>query len=338
MLKAIKLLAYRAAEAGGLTSLLLESGWRRRRLLVLCYHGLSLADEHLWSPAVYLPPELFRARMQMLRDLRCQVLPLGEALERLKEGRLPPRSVAITFDDGSYDFYKLAWPILREYGFPATVYLTTYYATFSRPVFDVMVSYLLWKGGDRGRAEAQRIKQEAREQGLSAQEKDQVLAALAARLGIDYEALSAQRILQLMNLDEVRELAAAGLDVQLHTHRHRVPHERELFLRELEDNRRVIGAVSSVPAVHFCYPCGHYAPEFFGWLRADGVKSATTSDFGLAAARTNAYRLPRLLDHARMSSVEFGASVSGLASLLPQRRLPRPAPPHFGKLEVPDVE
>lgn len=324
MLKRVKLLVYRAAEAAGLTSLLLDSGWRRRRLLVLCYHGLSLADEHLWSPAVYLPPELFRARMQTLRELGCAVLPLGEALERLREGTLPPRSVAITFDDGSYDFYKLAWPILREYGFPATVYLTSYYATYNRPVFDVMLSYLLWKGGDPDRAEAQRrIKQEARERGLSAPEKDAVLAGLAARLGIDYEALSAQRILQLMNLDEVRELAAAGLDVQLHTHRHRVPRDRGLFLREIEDNRRAIADVSSPPAVHFCYPCGWYAPEFFDWLRSAGVVSATTCEPSLATAQTDPYLVPRLLDHARMSPVEYRAWVSGLGGLLPRRRRPR---------------
>jgi peptidoglycan/xylan/chitin deacetylase (PgdA/CDA1 family) len=336
VLRALKVFAFRAAEAAGLTSLLLHSSWRRHRLLVLCYHGLSLDDEHLWSPAVYLPPELFRARIETLRDLRCAVLPLAEALDRLREGRLPPRAVSITFDDGNYDFYKLAWPILRGYGFPATVYLTTYYALYNRPVFDPMLSYLLWKGGNRrldwpeffespleldvpGRAAAvRRIEEQAR--GLSAAGKDALLACLAARLGVDYEALCARRLLQIMNLDEVRELAGAGLDVQLHTHRHRIPPDRELFLHDLEDNRRTIAAASEAPAVHFCYPCGRCAPEFFPWLRLAGVQSAATCFAGLAAARTDPYLLPRVLDTATMSAAEYRAWVSGLAALLPRRR------------------
>src|SRR6185295_18614260 len=59
---------------------------------------------------------------------------------------LPDRAVAITVDDGLSDFYRRAFPLIQEYEVPVTLYLTTFYSQYQRPVFDLMCSYLLWKG------------------------------------------------------------------------------------------------------------------------------------------------------------------------------------------------
>jgi peptidoglycan/xylan/chitin deacetylase (PgdA/CDA1 family) len=62
-------------------------------------------------------------QFRMLRRL-ANVVPLEPALRDLTEGRpLPPRAVAITFDDGYRDNLELAGPILRRLGLPATCFL-----------------------------------------------------------------------------------------------------------------------------------------------------------------------------------------------------------------------
>jgi peptidoglycan/xylan/chitin deacetylase (PgdA/CDA1 family) len=123
-----------------------------------------------------------------------------------------------------------------------------------------------------------------------------------------------------MNAGEVAELAAAGVDFQLHTHRHRSPDESELYRRELRENRDSIRAKTGSGAVHFCYPSGVYKPEHLPSLQAEGVVSATTCDPGFATQATDPLLLPRLVDHTGLSPIEFEGWLSGPASLLPQKR------------------
>src|ERR1700722_14443153 len=88
-----------------------NSSWRTQRLLVLCWHGISNEDEHLWRPGLYITPQLIRRRLEILAELGCSGLSLDDALARLHVGDLPPRSVVITFDDGFNDFATHAVPI-----------------------------------------------------------------------------------------------------------------------------------------------------------------------------------------------------------------------------------
>ena len=337
MFRGLKIAAFRLAKQTGITSWVSNSAWRRRRLLILCYHGVSFDDEHLWRPGLYIPAEQFRARMKAVVDAGCNVLPLGEALDRLHAGTLPPRAVALTFDDGTYDFFRLACPILKEFRLPVTVYVPSYYAEYNRPVFDVMCSYLLWKSRGRtidwpgvlpsaisldenGIEKASiAIRDHADLAKLSGRDKDGLLAMLANKLNIDYESLCAKRILCVMTPEEVAEAAAAGVDIQLHTHRHRTPVNRELFVREITDNRERIEKWSGIPARHFCYPSGVYVPEFFGWLRECEVESATTCEPGFCTQSANPFALPRLLDSCWLTSTEFETWLSGLAALVRRR-------------------
>jgi peptidoglycan/xylan/chitin deacetylase (PgdA/CDA1 family) len=287
-----------------------------------------------------MSPAFFRARLQAIKDAGCQVLPLSEALEKLYAGELPPRSVALTFDDGASDFYTQAYPILQDFDYPTTVYLTTYYCDYHKPVFPVACSYLLWKRRDErldlkavtgtdlsfeltteaARAAAlKEVLDFAERQKLTGPEKDELSARLARSLGWEYESLAEKRIVHLLSPAEVRDLAASGVDIQLHTHRHRNPTDRNLFAREIEDNRRRITALTGVRAEHLCYPGGVFYSGYLDWLPEMGVRSATTCVPGLASAKSHPMRLPRLVDSSLLSLTEFKGWLAGVSECLPQR-------------------
>lgn len=344
-LRKLKLLGLRAARDLGVNALVISSRWRRHRLTILCYHVISQEDEHEWNPILCLSPEHFRSRMEILVRRGCSVLPLPEALRRLRSGSLPPRAVSITFDDGFYDFYAVAWPILRRLSFPATMYLTTYYSDHPQwPVFDLMLSYVLWKNRSRtlacpgvlpcatvldepGRARVCDALQEyCVDQKLSGAGQHELLQAVCRELGFDLESAIRKRLLCLMNGDEVRQVAAEGADIQLHTHRHRIFARKERFWREIDENRQRISDLTGSTPSHFCYPGNFRLPELPGWLRARGVESATTCDPGLAARESDPLLLPRVLDITSMLPEEFDAWICGVCDVLPKR--PVPASPY----------
>lgn len=345
-LKLAKLWVLHGAERAGLTGTVRESTWRNKRLLILAYHGISLADEHEWSPALYIRPETLRARFQLIRENGYNVLPLREAVERLQAGTLPPRSIAITFDDGTSDFLVAGVPLLQEFGFPATVYVTTYYAVKQVPVFRLACRYLLWVGrgteisGECLTADGHPIHSDTLEQQEAAADAIEahlirvqhgvndelaVLRLLAGRVGVDFDRFLAERRQQLMSPAELCSLPRELVDIQLHTHRHKVPLQKSSFDREIEDNRQVLASIRPEGQLDaFCYPNGLIDDRFLPWLAQQSVHSGVTCEAGLATATTHPLRLPRLVDSSMLSPLEFGAWLSGLGSLLPARRTGRP--------------
>ena len=340
MLKTIKRTLLHLGQSSGIFQIVGNSKWRQSRLLILGYHGISQEDEHEWNGSLYLKPDLFRARMRAIKESGCTVLSLSDAMERLRSNDLPPRSVVLTFDDGTYDFYKTVLPILKEFGYPATLYLTTFYVAFPCPVPPGAWDYLLWKGrgsvvkapeilrrsealdltNDAARAEALRsIVAFARLEDFTAEQRLILSRELAEAVGVNFEDLCAKRILHLLRPEEIRSVAEQGVSVQLHMHRHVTPDDRSTFLREFSDNREFIQRlVPSVP-IHYCYPSGRHKPIFEGWLSEAGVATATTCQGGLCTATTNPLVLPRLIDSSFLSEVEYVSWLHGVGSLLPAR-------------------
>jgi peptidoglycan/xylan/chitin deacetylase (PgdA/CDA1 family)/GT2 family glycosyltransferase len=100
--------------------------WRRlkRAVAVLMYHRIGDPGE---QPAAYVVPlRRFRRQMAWLRRRKYNVMTLGAYVEHRRKFELPPaKSVVVTFDDGFEDNARLAYPVLRRYELPATMFVVT---------------------------------------------------------------------------------------------------------------------------------------------------------------------------------------------------------------------
>jgi peptidoglycan/xylan/chitin deacetylase (PgdA/CDA1 family) len=259
---------------------------------------------------------------------------------------LPPRSVVLTFDDGFHNFHAAAAPLLEEFGYPATNYVSSFYCVHQRPVPTVTLRYLLWCArlrvlapgmlpGQHGSVDLQDLQQRERLAAILLKEVQMLsggpeaqqasLGEVAERLGIDWDNIVLSRLFHLMTAAEVTDVARRGFDVQLHTHRHRTPREKSDFCHEVIENRRILEEMTGHPAAHFCYPSGDVDPVFLPWLRELGVETATTTEVaGLATAGCDPLLLPRYVDTMVKSEVLFESWLSG-AGAISNRRAPEHA-------------
>lgn len=91
------------------------------KILVLNYHKVDNMDISL-----SVLPKDFDRQMKYLKDNNFHTITPQEMYAALTEGaELPENPVVITFDDGYYDNYKYAYPILKKYGFKGTIFVVT---------------------------------------------------------------------------------------------------------------------------------------------------------------------------------------------------------------------
>ncbi len=311
-----------------------------RGLRIVCYHGISLQDEHCFQPKLFMREDTFLKRMAYLKKHGYRVLSLSEALALMYQNTLPPHAVVITFDDGWIGIGTKAASALRELGFPSTVYVTTSDVVTEAPVFDVALRYLIWKG--RGKAldlnllelgseaiflgslsEREHAARRISEAGKKTDDSNRqaLLVKLAEILGVDWNPDGVRPLFRLMTLQQLAQLPAQGMDLQLHTHRHRLPiDDPNVVESEIIDNRAVLKRIVSGPLQHFCYPSGEFHPSLFPRLRLLGIKSATTCLSGFNYPGTERLELRRFLDGENITQVEFDAELSGFLELMRKLR------------------
>lgn len=308
----------------------------RRRLRILCYHGIAIGDQHEYAPVLFMRPITFERRLALLAQLGYPVLTLEAAVEKLRNGEIQRGEVVITIDDGWKSTATLAAPLLARYQFPACLYLTTYYVPRDDAIFNVVVHYLFWRtardairvhgvtaalDGDYQIAGNQPELVERwvthGERFLDANGRRDLLCTLARLLDIDLERALQQQRFALIDPDDIAPLMAQGIDIQLHTHRHHLPSTSfAAAAREITDNRAALQRLGAGVGRHFCYPSGEHATEHPAWLERLGITSATTCEAGLNDARSSPFLLRRYLDRDDATDVEFEAELCGFADIL----------------------
>lgn len=93
----------------------------RSRAAILMYHSISENADYFWK----VLPKDFERQMAYLAAAQIPVIPLSELVRRLREKESLGGAISLTFDDGYRDNYSAAFPILKKYGFPATIFVVT---------------------------------------------------------------------------------------------------------------------------------------------------------------------------------------------------------------------
>ena len=98
------------------------------------YHSIGVPPKGAKLRSLYVTPRMFRFQMWYLKRAGFQVVPLKDIVDFSNGGEAPGESgksqnkkrlISLTFDDGFLDFFENAFPVLKKYGYPATVFVVS---------------------------------------------------------------------------------------------------------------------------------------------------------------------------------------------------------------------
>lgn len=119
---------------GGLT---LAKYLARKHPRILMYHRVR--GQH---GVEGIPVDLFRWQLKKIKQ-HFNPMALDQMVDAHECNRLPDHAVALTFDDGYRDFYELAYPLLKEFDLPATLFLTTGFVSGELWLWPDQIKYIL---------------------------------------------------------------------------------------------------------------------------------------------------------------------------------------------------
>ncbi|MFQ5733879.1 MAG: polysaccharide deacetylase family protein [Planctomycetaceae bacterium] len=299
--------------------------------MIVGWHGVSLADEHCRFPSLFISPQSFEQRIQYLQR-HYTIITMDEAVAQLREGRVAPGQVVLTFDDGYFNFLAKAVPILDRYNLTATNYIVAHHTESQALHVGHMVDDILFscergtytipllgeielKGPEQRQAVAKECKRQLERR--AAPRRVHLLREIAEALQFDAGQIINSRRWQSLNPSEVKRLAGEGHLMQIHGHRHRdaVNHFDELS-EEVVVCKESVERMTARRAVHFCYPSGLWDKRAWTILAALGVESAVTTRLGPNFPRTPILALRRVLNGENRSQIEFEFQMSNLRWLL----------------------
>ncbi len=275
-------------------------------VVVLMYHGI-MPDDVVVAEGDVLQVRAsdFRQQMGFLKK-HFEICTLHDAYSRLGEPGSKPRAV-VTFDDGYANNYLTAFPILKELGIPATIFLVTGKIGTDK-VFWWDRLHLATRGtvpvGVEFTATLKRVRPQAVE--------DQVDGYLR-RLGlvVDNEQTNYYRVL---HRDEISEMATSGL-IEFGCHNHDHEPLNTLHWQEIEATLKHSTAYLEAlvgPVRYFAAPYGEYDNYTFPSLRLFNFELALSTEEGLLSSTSDRFRIPRLGVERDASLDEFACLTSGL--------------------------
>jgi peptidoglycan/xylan/chitin deacetylase (PgdA/CDA1 family) len=279
-----------------------------RRLLVLGWHNI---DPTPYAPAA---PGVGRRgfdRQLALIDRLATIVPLDEAVDALAAGRsLPPRAVALTFDDGYADWLDVAVPALDRRGLHGTFFLVSDLLS-GRPVawweeladaFDrATATSLQWAGRthDLSAPGARQAAQDALKLELKLVDRAsriEAVADIAQRIAPP----APPRAPLFLDWDGARALAATGQGIGSHTVTHPILAREDEGTQhhELTESRRALEEGLGQTVDLLAYPNGgtdDYDERTMSVARSSGYRAAVTTRPGLVGPGGSPYAMRRVV-------------------------------------------
>jgi len=306
----------------------------RRKVLILAYHSVHAdrADPLLNFDGMHVRARRFARQMRYV-SRHYDVVDLDSLLDGPAPGSGRPRAV-ITFDDGYRNVGRVASPILRRIGLPATLFVPTDFMRHGRGLWwdrlRVMLgatrqSTLRFSADGREHrlpirtvtergAALEQLTQALRR--LVPRQREAVLAGLATSLDVptgDGGALGTA-----LTVDEVRALAKGGMRIGSHgvTHDSFLHLEPAVLSWELTESRRRLESIVEGPVEWLAYPYGDFSDEVAEAAKRAGYRGAVTTIESLTDDRCRPHELTRVGVHDGVTFAHFVFATSGLRDLV----------------------
>jgi peptidoglycan/xylan/chitin deacetylase (PgdA/CDA1 family) len=274
--------------------------------LILLYHRLAEPDSDPQLLAV--TPARFAEHLDVLRGYGCP-MSVAQMMSALGDCRLPPRAIAVTFDDGYADSVEQGEPLLASYGVPATVFVATSYVGEEPEFWWDDLERLLLPPGEfpewnvESPADPSPRHREYREwcralRGVTREERRATLDELARTSGVSPAGRLTHRAVSRERL--ARACASGLIDVGAHTATH--PSLSALSeaaqRREIEESQAAVREITGRDPVGFSYPFGgrtDYTRTTVRLVKDAGFGFACANIPGVVRPGSDPFQLPRML-------------------------------------------
>jgi peptidoglycan/xylan/chitin deacetylase (PgdA/CDA1 family) len=309
----------------------LVSYLKRNKPVILMYHSIN----HHNSPNIYpdniVGIENFEKQIEYLSQKR-NIISLEELIGRIEQGfKFSPYTTAITFDDGYYDFFLNAYPILRKHHAPATVFLITGFLdsgggkwedrlaflinmTHSSPLgVDVDGRELLFKTST-GRERAQSIRElQSILQGLSEDKMIKALGGIEKTIGHKQD-FSPLITLRRSEITLMKDDPLISFGAHTHSHQDLGKTNDKTAKSEIKTSREEIEKITGKKCLLFSYPFGkrkNLNPQVKAMLKAQDFIGAVTAIPGANNTDSELFELKRIAVTDSVM-VEFKCALIGL--------------------------
>jgi peptidoglycan/xylan/chitin deacetylase (PgdA/CDA1 family) len=267
----------------------------RNKALILMYHRFTNHEDGTATSA-----RAFERQLQYLTT-HYHMVPLSQIAETIRQGKsLPPRLAAITIDDGYQDAYEIAFPLLRRYRVPATLFVVTDFIERKTWLWTDKLKFMTPRTSARWlevslNDSISRVElSDARSRQLAAahinsllkresnQCKELAISKISDSLGVALPDAPPDEFRPL-GWDEVCELDRTGIEIGSHTVTHpiltRIDNQRLQY--ELCESKARLEAVLGRKVDLFCFPNGDYDRQVVREVEGVGYRCAVTTDYGL---------------------------------------------------------